>query len=45
MTKNKIFTEIKLAMRAGHYRDLSKKEKKIAKKAWDNKPSDSVPEI
>ena len=28
MTKNKIFTEIKLAMKAGHYRDLSKKEKK-----------------
>ena len=28
MTKNKIFTEIKLAMRAGHYRDLTFKEKK-----------------
>ena len=28
MTKNKVFTEIKLAMRAGHYRDLTFKEKK-----------------
>ena len=36
MTKNKIFTEIKLAMRAGHYRDLSKKEKKIYKNAFKN---------
>ena len=36
MTKNKIFTEIKLAMKAGHYRDLSKKEKKIYKNAFKN---------
>tara|TARA_R110001632_G_scaffold174324_1_gene293911 strand:+ start:69 stop:554 length:486 start_codon:yes stop_codon:yes gene_type:complete len=36
MTKNKIFTEIKLAMRAGHYRDLSFKEKKIYKNAFKN---------
>ena len=36
MTKNKVFTEIKLAMRAGHYRDLSFKEKKIYKNAFKN---------
>ena len=36
MTKNKIFTEIKLAMRAGHYRDLTFKEKKIYKNAFKN---------
>ena len=36
MTKNKIFTEIKLAMKAGHYRDLTFKEKKIYKNAFKN---------
>ena len=36
MTKNKVFTEIKLAMKAGHYRDLSFKEKKIYKNAFKN---------
>ena len=36
MTKNKIFTEIKLAMKAGHYRDLTYKEKKIYKNAFKN---------
>ena len=36
MTKNKIFTEIKLAMRAGHYRDLTFQEKKIYKNAFKN---------
>ena len=36
MTKNKIFTEIKLAMRAGHYRDLTHQEKKIYKNAFKN---------
>jgi hypothetical protein len=36
MTKNKIFNEIKLAMRAGHYRDLTHQEKKIYKNAFKN---------
>ena len=36
MTKNKIFTEIKLAMRAGHYCDLTFKEKKIYRNAFVN---------
>ena len=36
MTKNKVFSEIKLAMRAGHYRDLTFKEKKIYKNAFKN---------
>tara|TARA_R110000782_G_scaffold21230_1_gene57181 strand:- start:716 stop:1204 length:489 start_codon:yes stop_codon:yes gene_type:complete len=36
MTKNKIFTEIKLAMRAGHYRDLTHQEKQIYKNAFKN---------
>ena len=36
MTKNKIFTEIKLAMRAGHYCDLTHKEKQIYKNAFKN---------
>lgn len=36
MTKNQIFTEIKLAMKAGHYRDLSMREKKIYKNAFKN---------
>ena len=36
MTKNKVFTEIKLAMKAGHYRDLTFKEKKIYKNAFKN---------
>jgi|TARA_R110000850_G_scaffold140579_2_gene262062 hypothetical protein len=36
MTKNKIFTEIKLAMRAGHYRNLTHQEKQIYKNAFKN---------
>tara|TARA_R110001632_G_scaffold157963_1_gene276119 strand:+ start:201 stop:689 length:489 start_codon:yes stop_codon:yes gene_type:complete len=36
MTKNINFKEIKLAMKAGHYRDLTYKEKKIYKNAFKN---------
>lgn len=36
MTKNKIFGEIKLALRAGHYASLSHREKKIYKNAFKN---------
>ena len=36
MTKNKIFTEIKLAMRAGHYANLNTREEKIYKNAFKN---------
>ena len=36
MTKNKKFYEIKLAMKAGHYENLTLREKKIYKNAFKN---------
>ena len=36
MTKNKKFYEIKLALKAGHYENLSLREKKIYKNAFKN---------
>lgn len=36
MTQNKIFGEIKLALRAGHYASLTYKEKQIYKNAFRN---------
>jgi hypothetical protein len=36
MTKNTKFNDIKLAMKAGHYENLTLKEKKIYKNAFKN---------